>query len=182
MKRRRTKVSIKRASDPNFVMVEVDNPDYQPQHAGASGNPRKSPATFNLRESYVGELAARRVITEGEKRAADRIRAAYEAMGGAGAGAIDYERVRVDGGQIAQTVTDRQLNASRTMRESINALGPQGHDLVIQIAGQGRRPVEFSRVKGRQDYISQRFRECLETLAEHWGYQSRRTIKGLTSS
>lgn len=170
MARRKTKP--KAIAGTGFIMMEVDNPNYQPVHDGASANPRKIMAAYNFKESYVGFLFGKGHISEAEKRAGDRVRQAFEAMGGAGAQAIDYSRTKVDGGKIADPISVRQLEAGATLREVHQRLGPEGHDLVIKLCGECRWPKDLTNEKYRQTYLSHRLRECLETLAVHWGFRS----------
>ena len=81
-----------------IAIVDVDNPLYAPIHAGAAGNPRKISVAINLRESPVAMMAARGTIDQSQLAAANHFRKLWEALGGSGAGAMDYTREPVDGG------------------------------------------------------------------------------------
>jgi hypothetical protein len=157
------------------IMVEIDNPNFQRVHAGTSANPRKIMAAYNPRESYVSWLFAKSLISEAERRAGDKVRKSFEAMGGAGAQAIDYSRTKVDGGKPQEQIAVYQLEAGKVLQDCCQALGPQGHDLVIKLCGEGRWPKDLANDKKRQDFISLRLRECLGSLASHWGFQTRVT-------
>ena len=157
----------------DFIMVDVDNPMYSPDHQESSSNPRRTQAPFNMNESYAGFLYSRKAIPESDWKAALRITRAYESMGGAGAKAIDYEYEHVDGGQIARTITDKHLFASETLKEAHNALGPEGYDLTLKFAAMGLRPREVAQKEARQVYYRERFKECLDTLAVLWGLKTR---------
>lgn len=152
--------------------MEVDNPLYSRDHDESRTNPRRTMAQFDMRESYPGFLAARGWIDDGQKRAADRVRACYERLGGAGAKAIDYAKEHVDGGQIAQTVTDAHLDAASVLRHARSILGPEGYGLVIRYCGEGYWPKDFTH-NSPLDKTSYSFRECLTALAEHWGWKTR---------
>lgn len=156
--------------------IEVDNPSYQPQHEGASANPRKVRASYNPRESYAGYLWFRKKITDTEFQAATYVRRNYELVGGAGAGSIDYSVERVDGGQIAQDITAQQMAAGRVLKHLSIMLGPAGYDLVIKLAGEGQWPRDMSSKNEKQRYLSMRFRECLEHIAVDQGWQARRSL------
>lgn len=157
-----------------IVEIETDNPMYSKSHAEGQTNPRKIISTYNAQESYVGFLYAGKHITEGEKRAADIVRMNFERLGGAGAQAIDYGKEPVDGGGAVQDITDRQMLAGQVMREIHTLLGPAGHDLTLKLAGQGLWPRDMApRDKRKQEYLSMRFRECLEHIAVEWGFQNR---------
>ena len=99
---------------------EVDNPNYEPAHHGAKGNPKHIVVAYNPRESYAGYLHYRGKISEAEWRAASRVRQAFEAMGASIQG-IDTTKEPVDGGRIGQTITEHQLVAGQTLREARNA-------------------------------------------------------------
>jgi hypothetical protein len=130
-------------------------------------------AAFNSKEDYISRLWGRGEINDGQKLAADRIRAAFEAMGGSGAGGIDYEKTRVDGGSPSEPISDRSLRAADTMRQSVLCLGPVGHVLIINIAAQGMIPTKMSLSDYRRRAIKAEFMDGLEALAVQFGYQTR---------
>lgn len=160
---------------PVLTVIEVDNPLYSRAHDGDRTNPRRITVAYNSRESYVGFLHAKEAITDAEKMAGDRIRKAFEAMGGSGARAMDYSRVFVDGGNIPEPIGAAQLEAGRVLKFAAMALGPQGYELTLALAGMCKWPEEMAQTRRKREYIGQRFRECLETLAVHWGYQRSKT-------
>lgn len=166
------KIKQKKVSLSWIVTVDVDNPHFSRSHAESPSNPKATPAQFDMRENYAGYLWARKHIDDAEKRAADRVRAAYERMGGAGARAIDYSREQVDGGQIAQTITDAHLLAAADLRHIHTVLGPEGYHLVVSFSGEGKWPKEFSR-ENDMPRPGQLFRQCLAALAESWGWKTR---------
>ncbi len=158
--------------------VMVDNPYFNPAAPADRTNPPKIRARVNRRESYPVYLFHRRTIDEAEFIAAKRACAAYEAIGGAGARAIDYSRQPVDGGQIAQTVTEAQLYASQTLHQMLAVLGSEGYHLTINLAGAGLWPRDLAGAdaqRKRANYIAERFKECLDVLAVHWGLKRRPT-------
>ena len=157
------------------TVIEIDNPLYNRAHDGDRTNPKRITAAYNPRESYVGYLHAKSVISDAEKMAGDRIRKAFEAMGGSGARAMDYSRVFVDGGNIPEPIGNAQLEAGRVLKFAAIALGPHGYELTLALAGMCKWPEEMAQTRRKREYIGQRFRECLETLAVHWGYQRQRS-------
>lgn len=158
-----------------IVEIEVDNPHYEPAHHGRADNPRKIKAPYNPRESYSGWLLHRGLITPAEARAATDVRQAFEALGGGGARAMDYTKEPVDGGGASDPITERQRRAGALLSECHGTLGPAGHDLVMKLAGECLWPRDLApRDARKQDYLSMRFRECLEHLSIRWGYQKNR--------
>lgn len=174
MKKPGRKPSPKPVTMAEITIIKVEDPHYQREHHGAKGNTKDIDVQFNMRESYVGWLFARKLIDAGEKQAGDEIRQAYERMGGRGAGAIDYTKEHVDGGQIAQTITDGHLLAAARLREANAWLGPEGFDLTMKLAGECLWPKDLSPDRARQEYLGLRFRECLDTLAVNRGHKMRR--------
>jgi hypothetical protein len=157
------------------TVIEIDNPLYNRAHDGDRTNPKRITAAYNPRESYVGFLHAKSIIDDAEFQAGVIIRAAYEDMGGVGARAIDYTREHVDGGGIAQTISDRHLKASRTLQEARKVLGEDGYNITIKLAAQGLWPKDLrpNDVKARE-VLGTRLRECLDILAVLWGKKKRR--------
>ena len=149
----------------------VDNPMHNRAHEESRSNPRLIVVPFNQRESYVSWLLARGLITHAENLAAEIVRRSFEAMGGSGARGVDTTRPYVDGGHVAQSITDGQLRAGETMREVLQCLGPDGRRVVIALAGEGRWPKDLRDTPAAQAYLGLRFRECLTSLAIRWGYQ-----------
>lgn len=169
-KRKTKKIKLAQVS---FAEIKVENPHFQKEHDISQSNPTHIKANYNPKESYVGYLWQKKIITDAEKWAGDRVRQAYEAMGGSGAPAMDYTRLNVDGGGSSEPITEQQLQAGSILVEASRSLGPDGHDLVIKLAGEGRWPHELTKDKEQRRYMSMRFRECLETLAVAWGRQGR---------
>jgi hypothetical protein len=97
---------------------------------------------------------------------------------GGGIEAIDPEKPKVDGGIIADPLSDKALKAFRKIAESDKALGVEGSSLLRDILGHERMSITdaaFARSynSGLEiKYIGRRFRECLETLALLWGFAS----------
>lgn len=168
------KIKPKKVSLSWVTIVDIENPHFSRSYAASASNPAKTQAQFDMRESYAGYLWARGHIDDAEKKAADRIRHAYERMGGAGAKAIDYGKEQVDGGKIAQTITDDHLMAASWLRAAHDVLGPEGYNLVVSFCGEGKWPGDFSR---SNDFSGpgKTFRKCLAALAEVWGWKSRPT-------
>ncbi|MEK1933075.1 MAG: hypothetical protein AAAC47_25515, partial [Pararhizobium sp.] len=94
-------------TDPHRTLraVTVENPYFSRARAGDATNPRKINAVVNIRESAITMLASRNKIDAAQVAAATRFRALWEAMGGKGAGAIDYRREYVDGARRSDPIT-----------------------------------------------------------------------------
>ncbi len=91
--------------------------------------------------------------------------------------AMDPTKEPVDGnGPSRLDITDSQLEAHHHLREAEKVLGTQGNTLVHMVLGQGLAIREICRRRHDPEikikYWGGRFKECLETLAELWGFVS----------
>ncbi len=155
----------------SISMISVDNPMYSRDHAESASNPKKIEAAFNMRESYVGFLWQRKHIDDAQKMAADRLRQAYEKMGGSGARAMDYSKLRVDGGGAPHDLHDGHLRAANYIRQSFNTLGPDAHILVMRFCAEGAWPSDTRQSKKEPGPLPELSRH-LTTLAELWGWKT----------
>lgn len=92
-----------------------------------------------------------------------------------GISAIDPTKEAVDGGRMADPLSERYSKAVAKMTAADAVLGFQGSFLVRQVLGQRKSIQEVSMALGLTsqrefNYMSRRFRECLESLAKHWGF------------
>jgi hypothetical protein len=153
----------------------VDNPDWRPDLEGERGFPRKVPAMVNVRESAIGTLASRKdnkgkpLIDASQVAAADRFRRFWEAMGGAGARAIDYSRDKVDGGQIADPIDISQMAAARRLAEAERTLGERNYELVRRVCGEGAAMTDMFTEKRARLTATDNLKASLDDLARIWG-------------
>lgn len=100
---------------------------------------------------------------------------AYELAEIGGASAIDPTKEAVDGGLVPEPFTDAQRKAVATLMGAKDKLGHYGDMLVRDILGE-RMTVKIAAARRgftselAAKYVGRRFRECLETLAEYFGY------------
>lgn len=89
--------------------------------------------------------------------------------------AMDPTKEPVDGGKMHEPITDRQIQALRKISIAAEKLGHEGHLLVSDILTYRKSIREAAERRGmftesEIKYTGRRFRECLETLAIHWGF------------
>lgn len=147
----------------------VDNPYWRPDLEGETAVPRKIRAAVNVRESAVGTLAARKLIDEAQAEAAVRFRRHWEAIGGAGAQAMDYSRDKVDGGQIADPIDISQMRAAKHLAEAERTLGERNYELVRSVCGEGKAMTEIYSEKRDRLTATDNLRASLDDLARIWG-------------
>jgi hypothetical protein len=166
-------------SKAKLRLTEVPNPYFNRAHRADATSPRTIPAVVNVRESAVTILAARGVLDPAQVAAADRFRGLFEAMGGKGAGAIDYGREHVDGGKVREPITDRQVNAGKKLARCRALLGVRLYRLVSAVCGEGRSLHEVAGKDKRPRLMAaDMLRMGLDDLAEMWNL----VVKGLSRS
>jgi hypothetical protein len=130
----------------------------------------------NIKESPVEWMYRRGKIDETTKLAADRFRAIYERAEVGSAPGVDYQRPKVDGGQIARAgVTDAVADAHKQLASIRRALGGRLYRYLCLIVGEG---LSIKAVAAKVDgYGSRLTREgvafsfhcALADLVEHFG-------------
>lgn len=134
-------------------------------------------AKVNLAEHPLEMMLARKRLDAAQYEAGAKFRAIYErAMIGVGR-AIDYSRVRVDGGKGVEVLSDDCASAHLEMARLARALGPVGYAVVAAVAGQGDAVSHLSErwpggeaQRTKMDYLTLRLREALDHLAtDVWG-------------
>lgn len=150
--------------------VYVDNPYYSRAHDSDQSNPMKIKAQINIRESAITTLAARKLIDESQRAAADRFRGLWEAMGGAGAGSFDYSREPVDGGGAREPLTERQIRAGMELKRAQAILGVRAYDIMSKVAGQGFAIQDLAKTQRERTTLTDYLKDGLDELARAWGY------------
>ncbi|MER9965592.1 hypothetical protein [Mesorhizobium sp. M0060] len=155
--------------------VSVPNPYFARAHPADASNPRTIPAAVNVRESAVTTLAARGQLDAAQVAAADRFRALWEAIGGAGASGIDPGRIVVDGGKAREPFNERQVNAGKELARCRVLLGVRGYQLVSLVAGEGHSLHEIAGKEKRARLVAaDLLRMSLDDLAVLWRLATRR--------
>lgn len=140
----------------------------------------------SLRDDPLSALQSAGQIEQHQFHAGRHWQNAFELAGGAGCRAIDPTREAVDGGQIAQTtISESQVAAFQDLARATKALGLEGESIVLDVLGRGltiaaaaarRRLVSEPEKK----YLGRRFRECLDTLAEVYGFAMRSPLSTIS--
>ncbi len=158
--------------EPEMATAVVDNPNYSRAHDGDRTNPRFITVAINPRESAIGTMLSRKLLDEAQARSATRFRALWEALGGKGAGALDYSKEHVDGGKIPEPINLRQMQAGIELKRCREMLGERGYKLVSQVCGEGYQVSELVVGKRAQLSLMDALRGFLDDLCEMWGYST----------
>lgn len=159
-------------------IVTVDNPL-------ATIRGIKSDAIRSLRKDPLAALHARGQLGERDRFGNDTGEARYHAgrlwqryyeqLEIGGSRAIDPTKEAVDGGRFPEPDLDKREKASKALRLANQKLGYQGKVILQMVLGEHKTIQEMSMGLGLTskrefEYMGQRFRECLETLAKLWGF------------
>lgn len=151
-----------------IVTAMVDNPYEE--------GPTQIAAARNLRNDPLAALLSRRVIDHAQFSAGRRWQQHYETAGIGMVIAMDPLKEPVDGGGESRAAfTDAQLYAFAKLKEARTALGLEGYGLVRQVLGDGVNIYELAKMSplstfAEAKYLGRRLRECLETIAQIWGF------------
>lgn len=156
-----------------IAIVEADNPLYAPVHAGAAGNPRKISVAVNLKEGPIAWMRHKGIIDDAQKKAADRFRQLWEAVGGAGAKAMDTTKEPVDGGGAREPITDRQIDAGLKLKECRAIIGHRAYMIVEKVCGEGYSINDFSHTQRERKTNADYLKDALTDLSVHFGYASK---------
>lgn len=159
------------------IAVDVDDPYFNRAHAETKANPRKITAAYNMMESPIAYMIAKGQVDQGQGAAGLHFRRIFEQAGGTGAQAMDYTKEPVDGGMIADPITERQWRAGQELRDAHAMLGQLGYDLVRDVCGRGCFLKDLYPTKWQQTQAGKNLRDCLTTLSHHWGYETKRYEK-----
>ena len=174
MAKRRKKTVTKPIQGVGFIMIDVENPNYNPAHEGKAGNPTKISAAYNPKESPAAWYKSKGIIQLHEYQAASMFRRLYERCGGSGIKAIDYAKDVVDGGQIASDgITESKRAAAERLSYAHDKLGRSGYLLVESVCGQGFWVKDLHPDQYMQRKQMGVLRGCLDELAALWGFKSR---------
>lgn len=150
------------------VPVEVEDP-YEP---GA-----KILAIRSTRDDPIADMLARGHIDQCEFETARHWQRLYEGAEIGGARGIDPSKEAVDGGRMADVLTDRQVKATKELKRARDELGAAGNWLIVSVLGT-KKTLELVAWEWRRAppgsatyrYITRRFHECLQALSELFGY------------
>lgn len=154
-------------------LVEVDNPHYSRSHEGASGNPRKTTAALNLRESPIAMMAAKGHLEQHQVEAAIKFRRLWETLGGSGACSFDYSREPVDGGGPREPITDNQIDAGRRLEKCRDHIGTRSFKIVEKVAAEGVPISHLGSTHRERTTLADYLKNALDDLADHWGLRTR---------
>jgi hypothetical protein len=153
--------------------VEVDNPlGLEPGE--------KIVAIRSIRNDPLARLHTHRQIDEAQYRGGRAFQDDWE-KAERGPRAVDPTREYVDGGQAREPITERQRRAVLRLNRVERELGADGVVLVHEVLVLGLTMEQIRQRRGLRgqrwmDYFSKRLRECLDRLAQIYGFATRNHV------
>ena len=128
----------------------------------------------STRDDPLGDLHARHMIDEAQYHAGRAFQGDFETAE-RGPRAIDPSKEFVDGGLAPEPITEGQRKSAKQLVIVYNALGMNGSALVHDILVHHRTRAQVAATRGLEgrrweEFFGIRFRECLDTLAEVYGF------------
>lgn len=149
-----------------------------PLEAGA-----RMTASVNVRESAIDHMASRGRINTAQEAAGQRFRKLWELAAIGRKQGIDPAKEFVDGGTLADPISDDLVKAAVELNKVMAIVGQAGSNLLISIVGEGARieqvAQDWSRAGGvvrgerAEGYVTGRMIEALDDLVRHWGLESK---------
>lgn len=150
--------------------IEVDDP-----HALEPGD--KLIVMRSLRDDPLAAMHAAGQVDQCQYMAGRHWQKALELSEVGSVKAIDPGKEAVDGGQLADPISEPQKKAIADLSKAARALGMEGEAIVRDILGRGLTITDAAQRRGLIDdigrrYLGKRFREGLDTLAFIFGYST----------
>jgi hypothetical protein len=128
----------------------------------------------SIRNDPLARLHSHRQIDEAQYRGGRAFQDDWE-KAERGPQAVDPAREYVDGGRMREPITERQRKAVLRLNRTERELGADGATLVHEVLILGLTMEQISQRRGVTgqrwiDYLSKRFKECLDRLALIYGF------------
>lgn len=161
---------------PKLRAAVVPDPYFNRAYPESETNTAERVVAINLGESVIVMLQNRGKLEPWQSKAAERFRSLWEALGGAGAKAIDYTRTHVDGGGAGDITNQRQFNAGVELAECRELLGERLYSLVSRTCGEGWSFAQLAATRRERETMADMLRMALDDLAGKW--HLRATVNG----
>jgi hypothetical protein len=168
------------SEDDTLGTVQIRDPyeerDYLDGKAGPAPARTK---VVSLRDDLLGRFYVRGQILECHYVAGRQWQRDYELAEISNLRAIDFTKDVVDGGKLADPLSDSRIRAMANLARYDRALGRVGAALVRQTLGKRMFMDQVVAARGDNmsqrnlDFLAKRLKECLDTLAEEMGLATR---------
>ncbi|WP_409361092.1 hypothetical protein ACRPOS_007275 [Bartonella heixiaziensis] len=156
------------------VLIETSNPYFQSTHPESGDNPRTVKAIANARGRPIALLYTKGHISKAQYRAAERFYVYWRQSQADLHMSPDYTHEKVECSQSYTHPLERQIEATNHLQKIKVLLGILGYSLVEKVVGYDQAIKDLTPSKRKQNSLADHLRDCLELLAFHWGYTSRK--------
>jgi Domain of unknown function (DUF6456) len=149
------------------VAVEIDDPL-------ALEPGEKIVALRSIRNDPLGKLHSHHQIDDAQYQGGRAFQHDWE-RAERGPQAMDFTREYVDGAQRREPITEGQRQAALRLNRAERELGADGSAIVHDVLVKGMTMEQIGKRRGLEsqrwkDYFSRRFQECLDRLAQIYGF------------
>ena len=163
------------SANHNPRYVDIQDGPYGITINPVKGNPKTERAHVNRRESPVAFWYYCGKIDQHQYDMASAIRRWFEMAGGAGASAIDYERVKVDTSGVQEPISDARMIASDNLKRVSDYLDDEAlYSDVHAICAQGIALKDRWPSSRARSIRSKEIQDALSDLADRFGYKLRK--------
>ncbi|WP_019221226.1 hypothetical protein [Bartonella senegalensis] len=159
------------------IVIETNNPYFQPNHPESASNPRTIKAIANAKSRPIALLYAKGHLSKAQYQAAERFYVYWRQSQADLHMSPDYTREKVSYSQSYTHPIERQIEASNHLQKIKVLLGVLGYSLLEKVIGYGQAIKELNPSKRKQNSLADHLRDCLELLACHWGYTNGKDSK-----
>jgi hypothetical protein len=154
-------------SNAEVVAVEIDDPL-------ALEPGEKIVALRSIRNDPLGKLHSHHQIDDAQYQGGRAFQHDWE-RAERGPQAMDFTREYVDGAQRREPITEGQRQAALRLNRAERELGADGSAIVHDVLVKGMTMEQIGKRRGLEsqrwkDYFSRRFQECLDRLAQIYGF------------
>lgn len=158
------------------IVVEVDDPYFNRAHVETRGNSQKIRAMVNARESPALWMYMHNNIDTAQFEAAKHFRKLYETAQGTGIQSQDFTKEPVDGGYMADPLTDRRQRAAKELAAAHDVLGRAGYLLVESVCAHCMEVAELYHTDWARKRERKNLKDCLERLVSYWGLKAQKGV------
>ena len=133
-------------------------------------------ALRSIRNDPLGRLHSHHHIDEAQYRGGRAFQDDWE-KAERGPRAVDPTREYVDGGRAREPITERQRRAVLRLNRVERELGADGIVLVLGLTMEQASQRRGLRGQRWKDYFARRFQECLDRLAQIYGFASHQPVR-----
>ena len=166
-----------------YIIVEVDDPNFNKDHEESQTNTRTTKALYNPNANPVATYHRLNYLNDTQAAVGIRFLRLFVMSGRSGTKAVDFMKEPVDGGGWKDNFSDKMANAGNELDRVKRRLGPDGYELMEAVCGECKflKQIVIEHhdryTKRYESVLMTRLRNCLDTLAIDWEMENTGTIR-----